>query len=41
VITEGVHVHDSAVAWAHAVAVGTITRFIGPNSPIISPGKIQ
>jgi succinyl-CoA synthetase alpha subunit len=40
VITEGVPVHDSAVAWAHAVASGNKTRIIGPNCPgIISPGK--
>jgi succinyl-CoA synthetase alpha subunit len=49
VITEGVPVHDSAVAWAHAVATGADTpgtprtprtRIIGPNCPgIISPGK--
>ena len=44
VITEGVPVHDSAVAWAHAVTEnskrGNKTRIIGPNCPgIISPGK--
>jgi len=40
VITEGIPVHDSAVAWAHAVATGNKTRIIGPNCPgIISPGK--
>src|SRR6478672_9924666 len=40
VITEGVPVHDSAVAWAHAVMTGNKTRIIGPNCPgIISPGK--
>jgi succinyl-CoA synthetase alpha subunit len=50
VITEGVPVHDSAVAWAHAVKTGNTvtsgtprtprTRIIGPNCPgIISPGK--
>ncbi len=41
VITEGVPVHDSAKAWAHAVAEpGNKTRIIGPNCPgIISPGK--
>src|SRR4051794_12981900 len=40
VITEGIPVHDSAVAWAHAVATGNRTRIIGPNCPgIISPGK--
>ena len=32
--------HDSAVAWTHAVATGNKTRIIGPNCPgIISPGK--
>jgi len=40
VITEGIPVHDSAYAWAHAVAKGNRTRIIGPNCPgIISPGK--
>jgi succinyl-CoA synthetase alpha subunit len=40
VITEGIPVHDSAYAWAHAVAKGNKTRIIGPNCPgIISPGK--
>ena len=47
VITEGVPVHDSAIAWAHAVAENAKlgsrtprTRIIGPNCPgIISPGK--
>ncbi len=40
VITEGIPVHDSAYAWAHAVATGNKTRIIGPNCPgIISPGK--
>jgi succinyl-CoA synthetase alpha subunit len=40
VITEGVPVHDSTVAWARAVATGNKTRIIGPNCPgIISPGK--
>ena len=38
-ITEGIPVHDSAEAWAHAVAQGT-TRIIGPNCPgVDSPGK--
>ena len=42
VITEGVPVHDSAVAWAHAVATGNQTRIIGPNCPgIISPGEVE
>ena len=40
VITEGVPVHDSAYAWAHAVKTGNQTRIIGPNCPgIICPGK--
>jgi succinyl-CoA synthetase alpha subunit len=40
VITEGIPVHDSAYAWAHASAKGNKTRIIGPNCPgIISPGK--
>jgi succinyl-CoA synthetase alpha subunit len=40
VITEGIPVHDSAYAWAHACARGNNTRIIGPNCPgIISPGK--
>jgi succinyl-CoA synthetase alpha subunit len=40
VITEGVPVHDTAVAWAHAVAAGNKTRIIGPNCPgLISPGR--
>jgi succinyl-CoA synthetase alpha subunit len=40
VITEGIPVHDSAVFWAHAVALGNVTRIIGPNCPgVISPGK--
>jgi succinyl-CoA synthetase alpha subunit len=40
VITEGIPVHDSAAAWAHAVATGNKTRMIGPNCPgIASPGK--
>ena len=40
VITEGIPVHDSAYAWAHACARGNGTRIIGPNCPgIISPGK--
>ena len=40
VITEGIPVHDSAYAWAHACATGNKTRIIGPNCPgIISPGR--
>jgi succinyl-CoA synthetase alpha subunit len=40
VITEGIPVHDTAYAWAHACARGNGTRIIGPNCPgIISPGK--
>jgi succinyl-CoA synthetase alpha subunit len=40
VITEGIAVHDSAEAWAHAVASGGRTRIIGPNCPgVASPGK--
>jgi succinyl-CoA synthetase alpha subunit len=39
VITEGIPVHDSAEAWAHAVASGNRTRIIGPNCPgVASPG---
>jgi succinyl-CoA synthetase alpha subunit len=39
-ITEGIPVHDSAVAWAYNVEKGLKTRLIGPNCPgIISPGK--
>ena len=40
VITEGIPVHDTTTAWAHAVAKGNRTRIIGPNCPgIASPGK--
>jgi succinyl-CoA synthetase alpha subunit len=40
VITEGIAVHDSAEAWAHALATGGHTRIIGPNCPgVASPGK--
>ena len=40
VITEGIAVHDSAEAWAHALATGGRTRIIGPNCPgVASPGK--
>jgi succinyl-CoA synthetase alpha subunit len=40
VITEGIPVHDTAYAWAHACSKGNNTRIIGPNCPgIISPGK--
>ncbi len=38
VITEGIPVHDSTFAWAHAQ--GGSTRIIGPNCPgLISPGR--
>ncbi|MGY2066824.1 succinate--CoA ligase subunit alpha [Blastococcus sp. SYSU DS0619] len=37
-ITEGIPVHDSTYAWAHAQ--GGATRIIGPNCPgLISPGR--
>ena len=40
VITEGIPVHDSTFAWAHAVARGNATRIIGPNCPgVASPGR--
>jgi succinyl-CoA synthetase alpha subunit len=40
VITEGIPVHDSTAAWAHATAKSNTTRVIGPNCPgITSPGK--
>jgi succinyl-CoA synthetase alpha subunit len=40
VITEGIAVHDSAEAWAHAVGIDGKTRIIGPNCPgVASPGK--
>jgi succinyl-CoA synthetase alpha subunit len=40
VITEGIPVQDSALAWAHAKAKGNKTRIIGPNCPgIITPGE--
>ena len=40
VITEGIPVHDTVACWAHARAVGDVTRVIGPNCPgIISPGR--
>jgi succinyl-CoA synthetase alpha subunit len=40
VITEGVPVHDSTLAWAYNVSKGNKTRIIGPNCPgLISPGK--
>jgi len=40
VITEGIPVHDSTAAWAHAVATGNKTRIVGPNCPgVASPGK--
>jgi succinyl-CoA synthetase alpha subunit len=39
VITEGIPVHDSTVAWAYATSHGNRTRIIGPNCPgIASPG---
>src|SRR5690348_15885455 len=38
VITEGVHVHDTAAFWAYAQGKGT--RIVGPYCPgVISPGK--
>jgi succinyl-CoA synthetase alpha subunit len=38
VITEGIPVHDSTYAWAHAKS--SATRIIGPNCPgLISPGR--
>jgi succinyl-CoA synthetase alpha subunit len=40
VITEGIPVHDTVSAWAHAVSAGNRTRIIGPNCPgVASPGK--
>jgi succinyl-CoA synthetase alpha subunit len=40
VITEGIPVHDSVSAWAHAVAAGNRTRIVGPNCPgVASPGR--
>lgn len=39
-ITEGIPVHDTALAWSHNLDLGSRTRMIGPNCPgIISPGK--
>lgn len=38
VITEGMPVHDTSEAWAHAMKVGGHTRIIGPNCPgLITP----
>ncbi|HEY8727970.1 MAG TPA: succinate--CoA ligase subunit alpha [Acidothermaceae bacterium] len=40
VITEGIPVHDTTAAWAHATSRGNVTRIIGPNCPgIASPGQ--
>jgi succinyl-CoA synthetase alpha subunit len=39
-ITEGIPVHDSAMAWDYNLQKGNRSRMIGPNCPgIISPGK--
>jgi len=39
VITEGIPVHDTTVAWAYATMRGNATRIVGPNCPgIASPG---
>lgn len=39
-ITEGVPVHDAALAWAFNVQKGKNTRMIGPNCPgIVTPGE--
>jgi len=39
-ITEGIPVHDSAMAWDYNLQNGNRSRMIGPNCPgIISPGK--
>lgn len=39
-ITEGIPVHDSAMAWDYNLQKGNKSRMIGPNCPgIISPGK--
>lgn len=39
-ITEGIPVHDSAIAWDYNLQKGNRSRMIGPNCPgIISPGK--
>jgi succinyl-CoA synthetase alpha subunit len=40
VITEGIPVHDTTLAWAYATARGNATRIVGPNCPgIASPGQ--
>ncbi|MFY9191087.1 MAG: succinate--CoA ligase subunit alpha [Lawsonella sp.] len=39
-ITEGLPVHDAALAWAFNVQKGQHTRMIGPNCPgIVTPGE--
>src|SRR5450755_1868296 len=39
VITEGIPVHDTTLAWAYATARGNAPRIVGPNCPgIASPG---
>jgi succinyl-CoA synthetase alpha subunit len=40
VITEGIPVHDTTLAWAYATSRGNATRIVGPNCPgIASPGQ--